>query len=299
MSHGIVFFMRHLAILLLSGPALASAQFTSLTVFGDSLSDTGNVSLATGGALPGAGYATGRYSNGDLWVDGLATRLGLPLAPSGAGGRNFAWGSAETGPGATSSVTGVPTLVAQIAQFQAGGGTLGAGSLATVWAGGNDIFNGLAPNDAADRVVGSLSTLQTLGASRILVVNLVDLGQLPRFRGGAQELAMSGASDAFNARLALGVAGLASSRIALVDVASFFDAALSNPAAFGFTNTTDKGQPLGAGGANYVWWDESHPTTKAHGLVADLAYTAAVPEPASLAAIGLGLAAVRRRRARA
>ncbi len=77
------------------GPGAVSAVYA----FGDSLSDAGNVSLGTLGALPVSSiYSDGRFSNGNVWVQDLAQNLGLPpVAPSLAGGTDFAYGGAETG----------------------------------------------------------------------------------------------------------------------------------------------------------------------------------------------------------
>jgi outer membrane lipase/esterase len=73
--------------------AQASPSFSNLFIFGDSLADTGNLSLLTGGAVPGntQPYDNGRFSNGPLWVETLASGMGLGAnvaAPSIAGGNN-------------------------------------------------------------------------------------------------------------------------------------------------------------------------------------------------------------------
>ena len=53
------------------------AQASEIITFGDSLVDTGNFSLATGGAIPPAPlYFNGRFSNGPVWVEQLANQLG-------------------------------------------------------------------------------------------------------------------------------------------------------------------------------------------------------------------------------
>jgi len=59
--------------------AQAKSAFDDIVVIGDSLSDNGNA---------------GRFSNGSVWVEYLAERLGLSLTPSRAGGGNFAIGGA-------------------------------------------------------------------------------------------------------------------------------------------------------------------------------------------------------------
>ena len=48
------------------------AAFSGIVVFGDSLSDTGNFFLASGGAVAGPPYFEGRFSDGPVWVEVLA-----------------------------------------------------------------------------------------------------------------------------------------------------------------------------------------------------------------------------------
>ena len=81
-----------LAIMLVAGlAAFASAStFTSVIVYGDSLSDNGNLYALTG--QPPAPYYNGRFSNGPVAVEYLASTLGVPLS-------DFAWGGATTGIG--------------------------------------------------------------------------------------------------------------------------------------------------------------------------------------------------------
>ena len=90
----------------LFGASAQAGPYSDLIIFGDSLSDTGNVFIVTGGALPSqsAGpYAGGRFSNGPLWVETLANGLGLPTSASPflVGGNNYAFAGAKTGVGAT------------------------------------------------------------------------------------------------------------------------------------------------------------------------------------------------------
>ncbi len=79
------------------GVAAAVALTPSrVVVFGDSLSDIGNIDDATLGVVPGRTYYNGRFSNGPAWVERLASDLGAPpLGPSTAGGDNFAYGGAD------------------------------------------------------------------------------------------------------------------------------------------------------------------------------------------------------------
>ena len=81
-------------------PVLAAAgPLREVVVFGDSLSDSGNVFVATEAVLAEAipvspPYFQGRFSNGPVWVDILAEKLGLQLRPFLQGGTNFAFGGA-------------------------------------------------------------------------------------------------------------------------------------------------------------------------------------------------------------
>ncbi len=73
---------RMLALLvcgfLLGTTALARAPYSSIVVFGDSLSDTGRMVALTNGAFPAPpDYAWGRQSNGPVWHEYLAVSLGL------------------------------------------------------------------------------------------------------------------------------------------------------------------------------------------------------------------------------
>jgi phospholipase/lecithinase/hemolysin len=74
-------------------------MFETLFAFGDSLSDAGNDWIADGHTDPVSPYFNGHFSNGLTWVEDLSQMLGLgTLTPSLAGGHDFAFGGAETGP---------------------------------------------------------------------------------------------------------------------------------------------------------------------------------------------------------
>src|SRR5436190_1992927 len=102
-----------LASLLAVTPCWAG-QITQIVVFGDSLSDTGNVYAATGQQQPDPNsYYMGRRSNGPVWVERLAVRLGIaPPTPSLLGGSNNAFIGATTGTEFDSGL--VPNILAQV-----------------------------------------------------------------------------------------------------------------------------------------------------------------------------------------
>ena len=89
-------------------------QFSSMIVFGDSLSDSGNIAAAQG--LPNGNSFT---TNPDpVAVQIIAAAYGLPGGPSLAGGPNFAWGGACVNP-VGPCLNPVPRIPTQIDQYLA------------------------------------------------------------------------------------------------------------------------------------------------------------------------------------
>ena len=85
--------------------AARARAFSQIVVFGDSLSDVGNVNNQTFGISPGSGYWNGRFSNGPVWVENFATGLSLSTPTySRSGGTDWAYGGAHTGPGSITHV---------------------------------------------------------------------------------------------------------------------------------------------------------------------------------------------------
>ncbi len=165
---------------------LSSGPFGKLLVFGDSLADVGNVSAATGGALPPSQfYYHGRSSNGPIWVDTLASYMDEPaLQPSLLGGTDYAWDGATVAAAEVGSSTGVPTLPQQVAAYTAGKPTIAPNDVFAFWAGANDYFNtfstgAIAPSLTASTLTASLQALYQAGARTFVVNNLPLLGNTP------------------------------------------------------------------------------------------------------------------------
>ncbi|MEP7354371.1 MAG: SGNH/GDSL hydrolase family protein, partial [Acidobacteriota bacterium] len=239
------------ALFSLSCVSLATTAFggpiTAVVVYGDSLSDNGNLYAASGNTFPPSPpYFPGRRSNGPVAVEQLATDLGVPLI-------DYAWIGATTGignfgdGGTPTSVGGLnlPGLATELAFTQAGLGPLLSTGLFVVWGGPNDFLSpsvlDLTPQAVVTRAVTDLisivTTLSSLGASHILVPGLPDLGLTPYFQSqGVLAAAQASAlTDAFNALL---YANLPSGAT-FFDTASYVRAIAANPAAFGLTNVTD------------------------------------------------------------
>jgi len=118
-------------------PSAHAGLFDNVVVFGDSLSDDGNLSLAL--QLPQIVRFT--TNPGQTGVEDVAGYFGIPIAPALAGGTDFAFGGAgilNNSPGTPSIV---PTLPTQLGMYlQATGNKADPDTLYAVWGGANDVF---------------------------------------------------------------------------------------------------------------------------------------------------------------
>src|SRR5580658_134834 len=205
-------------------PAQASS-IDGIYAFGDSLTDVGNVYTATGGAAPAAPYVNGQFTNGNVWVQDLASDLGLaPLKPSLQGGTDYAYGTAESGVTAFNTSAANADLIGatgQLAQFQATNATADPNALYTIWIGANDLSDILAgqlPSQyGADigavvaNIYSAVSTLAGIGAKNFLILTVPDLGEIPEVLAGgpAESAGASFLSRSFYTALTNGSPGLA------------------------------------------------------------------------------------------
>ena len=116
-----------------------AGMFDNMVVFGDSLGDDGNLSLAL--QLPQIVRFT--TNPGQTGVENVADYFGMPMTPALAGGGDFAFGGAglvNNSPGTPSSVPVLPTQLGMY--LQATGGQADPNALYAVWGGANDIFYG-------------------------------------------------------------------------------------------------------------------------------------------------------------
>jgi phospholipase/lecithinase/hemolysin len=278
----------------LLAPATSWAGFTQIVAFGDSLIDTGKVFAATGN--PPAPYFDGHYSNGPIWVEYLAGRLGIAApTPSLTGGTNYAWGGAETGTGL--STLGTENVNSQVTDFLAAH-TLGASQLVVIDGGANDFLNAgqTDPSVPVANLAAAIRALAGAGGRTFVVQNLPQLGEIPATAGLPQDQrdALDRLSLAYDSLLGNSLVQLRSSlgvTIGEVDLNSFLTDVRANPSAYGFTNTTTSA--LGDGvlsGDGYLFWDSVHPTTVGHKFIGDLAFASVVPEPSSFILLATGAA---------
>jgi thermolabile hemolysin len=258
-----------------------SSPIDQLIVFGDSLSDTGIVFQATGGAYPPSPpYFQGRYSNGRVWVEYLADRLQLSSSTQLI---NFAYGGAT----ATASSGSVPSLLSQVESFITAQPQINAQALYVIWAGANDYLQGAQSDAPAEAVTQAIAKLSAAGATRILVANLPNLGQLPATRNNAQAAQLNDFTRSYNQYLMRSIDQLNQSlvppqsefsgAIVPLDVNALYQAATLRPGDFQFTEVV---QPCLSGtkrcdnAEQFLFWDAIHPTTAAHKILADSAFSA-------------------------
>ena len=254
------------------GPAMsawagAESPFDRLVVFGDSLSDGGNA---------------GRYSNGPVWVEQLAVRLGLELRPSRERGFNFAVGGAHLDPG-----SGPDSLRAQADAFLALPKPQGR-TLHIVYGGGNDLLAAIghprAPmlaDAAATSLRSILADLVAHGATDVLVPNLPDVGMTPAVRARGDRAVAEAAvlTDRFNAALERVLTAFAAEprlRLYRLDVRSMAERVRQDPGASGFVDIASPCSRLRRCDG-YLFWDDVHPTAEAHARLAEAAFAALSP----------------------
>lgn len=280
----------------LAAQAAGPRPYDEIIVLGHSHVDNGNDFLLSGGIVAAPPYFTGRFSNGPLWVEWLANRLGFPPPketryypfPTEAGGTCYGYGGAETGSGFSDACIGVgpnkvcaPNVGLQIERLLAIH-TLDGDELIVIHAGDNDA----SPEIAARNIGEHLATLAVAGGRTFLVPNEDRLSQAPGVKGAAPS--NDEYLERFNAELTRQLDAVEAQypvKIFRLDLLALTDAIIADPGAFGLTNVTDSacpdcnaGVPL-PGASNtvvpnpdqYLYWDGFHWTAAVHRIIGDVA----------------------------
>ncbi len=246
------------AILLASVSGLfgqGAPAFTQVIVFGDSLSDNGNIRHRLEDAYfisyPGGeyNYSDGRFTNSSdtdpnsgtyagTWHEQLARDfLGLAASTNSLdGGTNYAFGGATTEDGTREatvlsnpdpfvggelSVT-IDNMGKQVDDYLAAN-TVDPAALYIVWGGGNDLFDDDSAANVtatAERMAALVEQLARAGAVYILTPNVPPLGLVPNYKDdAARAIELSTASadyrDQLDAELDAAVATLAAESITI------------------------------------------------------------------------------------
>jgi phospholipase/lecithinase/hemolysin len=215
-------------------PAPAFSQFI---IFGDSLSDTGNVRDRTNSKSGGTidypshtfNYSNGRFTNDNdtdpssstfsgVWHEQLArTFLNMqPATFSLGGGTNYAFGGATTENGTTDEVVvstdfgdltiTIDNMGKQMDDYLAGH-AIDPNALYVVWGGGNDLFNDDSAANVtatAARATALMGRLAQAGAKYIMVPNVPPLGVIPQYAGdSAKQKSLSAAAASYRTELSV------------------------------------------------------------------------------------------------
>lgn len=218
--------------------AQQAPAFSQIVVFGDSLSDTGNVRERTNSKSGGTvdypsgsfNYSDGRWTNSSdttpasttyvgVWHEQLA-RTFLNIAPathSLGGGSDYAFGGATTNNGThqevavTTSVFGDVTITIDDMGKQMddylSSHIVDPNALYVVWGGGNDLFNDDSATNVtatAARATALMSRLAHAGAKYIMVPNVPPLGLIPKYvADSAKQTSLSRAAADYRAELSV------------------------------------------------------------------------------------------------
>ncbi|MEO6967627.1 MAG: autotransporter domain-containing protein [Rhodanobacteraceae bacterium] len=288
------------ALALAIAGSAAAAQFDNVIVFGDSLSDSGNLSIALG--LP---FAPSRFTTnpGEVAIEHVSDFYGITLTPSITGGTDFAFGGAGVDNNSPGTPPTVPTLPNQLALYLAAtGGKADPNALYSVWGGANDVFYNvgqaqqgkLTPaqvqanlQTAAQTELGVIAQLGAAGAKRVIVFNLPDIGLTPSSLEGPPGTSAQGTglSIVYNSTLN---AGLAKAGVDIIPIDTFglLREIVADPARYGFTNVTNEACGVGSNSLlcgpqgsglpytyapgtenTYLFADGVHPTTVTHAIL--------------------------------
>lgn len=279
-------------------------DFTKIVVFGDSLSDTGNVAHLTekkyGLEVPGpvADYTAGRFTDGydtlpaaqnyvGVWIEQLAAMM--PSKPkikdSLDGGTNFAYGFATTGQGTAAFTFGpsnelsvqVDNIGKQIDTYLAKHPKINDKTLFVVWGGAIDVLYATSSDEVVEAGIRQTLNIQRLieaGATQFIIPNLPPLGLVPRLNGTPLSGPATAASALYNQVLADGLIFVGELNptkklnLAQIDVFSLFEEIVAAPSSFALVNVTGSSQEMPVDPDTYLFWDDLHPTTRGHNILA-------------------------------
>ncbi len=285
-------------------------DYTSVTFFGDSLTDGGYFSSITQGSLQIADSGQFTTNPDNTWATSFAQQLGTTAVANTFGdnqtGNNYAIGGARAGAEVINDNFGFDIPVDSVnsqASSYLSSNTVDPNGLYVVWAGANDLLAVTEDPTNAQSIIGSaigsqiatVTALRNNGANYILVPNIPDVGLTPDFipdptLEGSNLIAaltaqatVTAITDNYNQAMLNGIASTGANIIPL-DTFSLLQQVAANPAAYGFTNITDKAcdtsSSLTCGPTNlatpnannsYFFADGIHPTGRAHQLIADYA----------------------------
>ncbi|RUR12717.1 SGNH/GDSL hydrolase family protein [Legionella sp. km772] len=221
-------------------------HFDTMVIFGDSLSDNGNLYHFLWQTLPvSPPYYEGHFSNGTLWAEQLYSSY-FP-ADYTEGLQNYAVGGAGA---VLSYKQHLPyTLVMELDNYLYWH-TYGKKdtTLFAIWIGGNNYLNGpINIEPITDAVVnaigGTIERLIKVGGDKFLIPNLPDLARTPYSKEYGTQILLNELVKRHNSKLAVKIAELQDKypevTFIYFDIYSFFNEALDHANDYGFSNSTE------------------------------------------------------------
>ncbi|MFG0605440.1 SGNH/GDSL hydrolase family protein [Vibrio mimicus] len=261
-------------------------KINKVIVFGDSLSDTGNIFNASQWRFPNPdSWFLGHFSNGFVWTEYLAQGLNVPIynwAVGGAAGRNQ-----------YIALTGVYEQVSSYLNYvKLAKNYEPANSLFTLEFGLNDFmnYNRSLPDVKAD-YSAALIRLIDAGAENIVLLTLPDATRAPQFQYSTQEQIETVRRKIIGMNMFIREQAryyqMQGIRIALFDAHALFDSMTANPEKHGFANANSpcldirrssaadyllphslSAECAVQGSDRFVFWEVTHPTTATHRYIA-------------------------------
>ena len=291
-------------------------NFSDVVIFGDSLSDSGNVGRFTTNPDP-------------VWSERVAQAFGASDRNSFDGGSNYAFAGACVNPDQNAycnsdKIFPVPRVPEQITlSLSQSGGSADPNALYAIWGGVNDVADS-AENDplnaarhtvvAAGVNVAQIRRLQDAGARHVLAFNMPDISKSP-YASSLDPIAQGALAQlvtVYNRALHDGISE-SEEGIVPINVFALFNEIVENPGTYGISNVrgtacNDPNNP-GANAANsftcgpeglgypvtyeaganeqYLFADRSHPSGAMHAMIASaVTSTLAAPVQVSLAGEG-------------
>lgn len=276
-----------LALLFVYTLAVEAEPFNSVVVFGDSLSDAGNLSQALG--LGVSRFTTNPGENTAMYV---ADGLGLSATDSTSGGNNYAWGGAGILNNYSLGVFFSPTIQSQVDDYLKNN-RASASTLYQMWGGSNDIYAiyESAPSTATSEIIpvanAELSLLNNLyeaGGRYVVVYNLPNLGATPDGVSHNLQNKYREVVNQYNQTLNAGLATLSQRGLNIIPVNTYAILAeiMANPSAYGIINTSsgacnalsslicEPGDYASGTENTYLFADTVHPTTGGYKMLASI-----------------------------
>ena len=273
-----------------------SVVLNHIVVFGDSLSDTGNLYAYTQHKIPSSPpYDQGRFSNGPIWIDSLMA--GYNPEDTSVYVLNYAFGGA--GVSTLMDYAGLFTLHQEVDTYLLAHGDIAdPAGLFVIWMGANNYLaleETLNTKIVTRGIYASIERLIQHGASNFVIVNLPDLGRSPAAKFLGIEDNLHQATEQHNSDLQIVTNELKSQypnrNIMYFDANKLLTEIFQQSEKYGFFNTTDActgrliedkslnsmvalassmrkriSRSLACDG--YLFFDPIHPTTQAHTLLA-------------------------------